>query len=258
MEIRNGGTSRTIATVIRTASTTVALLLWSASASATHEPHGAHAPAPRIVAVTGQAHVSTVPDRARVTLGVTQLSADVATAETAVNKVVKAYVAEARKLGSRDEDITTAGLSIQPEYVWDEAARNNKLTGYRVSRDIEVRVTRLDRLGDYLLAGTRAGVNQAQPPVLESSRADELRNQALVLAAKNAQAKAALLAGTLGVKLGNVLSINEDGGGSPPVPMVKAMAMRADAAPEGNAEMGLQTGEIRYQASVSAQFEMLP
>jgi len=34
--------------------------------------------------------------------------------------------------------------------------------------------------------------------------------------------------------------------------------MRADVAPEGNAEMGLQTGEIRYQASVSAQFEMLP
>lgn len=217
-----------------------------------------HMPPPRLISVSGDADVSATPDRARIQIGVTQVSPEVATAEAAVNKVVKAYVAEAKKLGARDEDIATAGISIQPEYVWDEKARVNKLTGYRVSRDIETRVGNLDKLGDYLLAATRAGVNQVQPPVLESSKADELQNQALVKAAKNAQAKARLLADTLGVKLGSVHGIVEEGSAPAPQPMMKAMAMRAEAADSGNSEMGLQTGEIRFHAAVNAQFEVAP
>jgi hypothetical protein len=65
-----------------------------------------------------------------------------------------------------------------------------------------------------------------------------------------------LLASTLGVKLGGVRSIAENGS-SPPVPMVKAMAMRAEAA-DGNAQMGISTGEIRVRASVNAEFDLAP
>lgn len=227
----------------------------ASAASAMSPPH---LPPPRLISVSGEADVSVVPDRARLQIGVTQVSPEVATAEAAVNKVVKAYVAAAKKLGARDEDVSTAGVSIQPEYVWDEKARVNRLTGYRVSRDIETRIGNLDKLGDYLLAATAAGVNQVQPPVLESSKSAELKNQALVQAAKNAQAKAKLLADTLGVKLGGVFALSEDGGAQPPMPMMKTMAMRSEAADSGNADMGLQTGEIRYRASVSAQFEVAP
>lgn len=234
---------------------TAALLLAGLGAGA--QAAAADAPPPRVINVSGEADVSVVPDRARLQLGVTQLNADVATAEAAVNRVVKAYVAEARKLGSSDEEIGTAGISIQPEYVWDEKTRINRLTGYRVSRDIEVRISKLDKLGDYLLAATRAGVNQVQPPQLESSKAKELQDKALVQAAKNAQAKAKLLAETVGVKLGAVRTLSENGS-SPPQPMMKVMAMRSEAADSGNAEMGLQTGEIRYHASVNAEFDVTP
>lgn len=233
-------------------------LLASFSAGALAQATGLPPPPerPRFVAVSGDGEVSAVPDRARLQLGVTQLSADVATAEAEVNKVVRAYLAEAKKLGARDEQITTTGVSIQPEYVWDEKERRNQLTGYRVSRDIEVRIASLDKLGAFLLAATKSGVNQVQPPQLESSKAKDLENQALAAAAKDAQAKAALLASTLGVKLGGVRSIAENGA-SPPVPMVKAMAMRSEAA-DGNAQMGISTGEIRVSASVNAEFDLAP
>jgi uncharacterized protein YggE len=257
MEHRKRSRTRTVPALIKQALIGGALAALSQAAMAASEMPP-HAPPPRLISVNGEAEVSVVPDRARLQLGVTQLSPEVATAEAAVNKVVKAYLAEARKLGARDEDVSTAGLSIQPEYVWDEKTRNNHLTGYRVSRDIEVRISNLDKLGDYLLAGTRAGVNQIQPPVLESSKSAELKNQALVQAAKNAQAKARLLADTLGVKLGSVHALSEDGGSASPQPMMKVMAMRSEAGDSGNADMGLQTGEIRYHASVSAQFEAVP
>ncbi|MDB5968580.1 MAG: hypothetical protein JWQ90_1030 [Hydrocarboniphaga sp.] len=258
MEHRQRTQQRTVPTLIQRTLIVGALAAVAHSAVAAPEMMSAQLQPPRLISVSGDADVSAVPDRARIQVGVTQVNLEVATAEAAVNKVVRAYVAEAKKLGSRDDDVGTAGVSIQPEYVWDEKLRNNRLTGYRVSRDIEVRVTNLDKLGDYLLAATRAGVNQVQPPVLESSKAEDLQNQALALAAKNAQAKARLLADTLGVKLGVVHGISEDGDVSAPQPMMKTMAVRTEASDSGNADMGLQTGEIRYHASVSAQFEVAP
>jgi uncharacterized protein len=212
-------------------------------------------PPHRHVAVSGQGEVAVLPDRARVRMGVTQVSPDLLAAETKVNTVVRAFLTEARALGLKDEHVNTTGVSIQPEYVWDEKERNNRLVGYRVSRDIEALVIDLGKLGDVMLRATKVGVNQVQPPQLESSKAREVQQQALVKAAQDAQARARLLAETLGMKLGAVHSISAHEAGPQP-PMPKMMAMRAEA-DGGNAEMGINAGELRYGATVSAEFELV-
>lgn len=228
------------------------ILLAGAGPLAAHEP-----PPPRSVSVSGSGEVSTRPDRARLSLGVDQLSADVKSAEADVNKVVRAFLAEAKALGAKDDHVQTTGASIRPEYAWDDKARQQKLVGYRVRREISVLVTDLDKLGDFLLRATRSGVNHVNPPALESSRARDLENQALVKAAEDARDRARLLAQTLGVKLGAVRSVSAHQSGPPPPVMMKAMAMRADAE-SGNAEMGIALGEIRYQAQVQAEFDLSP
>ena len=221
-------------------------------------PLAAHdiAPPPRTVSTSGEGEISVKPDRARLVMGVDKLSPEIKTAETEVNKVVRAYVAEAKSLGAKDEQISTTGVSIQPEYVWDEKERQQRLTGYRVRREIVVLVSDLNKLGDYLQRATKAGVNQVNPPMLESSRQRELTREAMALAAQDAQSKAKLLAETLGVKLGPVRTVSSHDAGPPPPVMMKAMAMRAEAA-DGNAEMGISLGEIRHRATVSAEFELL-
>lgn len=218
---------------------------------------GAEQERPRVIAVGGEGEVATRPDRARLQLGVTHTSLELHAAENEVNRIVRAYIVEARHLGVKEEQLSTTGAAVQPEYVWDEQQRSNRLVGYRVSRDIALLVTDLDKLGAHLLAATKVGINQVQPPQLESSRAKELQGQALVKAAQDAQAKARLLADALAVKLGGVRSIGENLQGQP-LPMVKTMAMRSEAVADGNAEMGLQAGEIRYRATVSAEFDLLP
>ncbi|MGH8446268.1 MAG: SIMPL domain-containing protein [Solimonas sp.] len=220
----------------------------------------ADAPPPRLVAVGGQGEVSVKPDRARLNLAADALNADLKTAESQVNTIVRAYLAEAKALGAKDEQISTAGVSINPEYVWDEKLRQQKLVGYRARRDIEVVITDLDKLGDYVLRATKAGVNHVNPPQLESSRSDELQRQALAKAAQDAQARARLLADTLGVKLGSVRSIRAEDVGRP-MPIMYKAEMRAAAAPmadgSGNEQMGFSGGEIKYNASVSAEFDLL-
>jgi uncharacterized protein YggE len=221
--------------------------------------HDHPAPVTRSVSVSGQGEVSAVPDRAQVSLSVDALDSDLQKAQDRVNQVTRAYLAKARALGVKDAQIATAGVTLNPEYTWDDKAKKQVLTGYRARRQINVTVDDLDRLGDLLLAATAAGVNQVSPPQLESSKADELTRQALAKAAADARSKAQVLATTLGVKLGNIRNLSASDVAPPPRPvMFKAMAMRADAASEsGNAEMGLATGEIRFNATVNAEFDLI-
>jgi hypothetical protein len=224
-----------------------------AAGVAAHDEH----PPLRTVSVSGEGEVAVKPDRARLVMYVDKLAPEVKTGEAEVNKVVRAYLAEAKSLGAKEEHLSTTGVSIQPEYVWDEKSRQQKLAGYRVRREIALLVNNLDHLGDFILGATKAGVNQINPPVLESSKSGEIERQALVKAAEAAKSKALLLAETLNAKLGPVRRISaNDANPPPPIPM-KAMAMRAESA-GANAEMGISLGEIRYRAEVSAEFDLLP
>lgn len=222
---------------------------------AAHSTVQAEEPA-RLVAVTGQGSVSVKPDRARLTLAVDQVHPELRVAEAEVNRIVRAYLAEAKALGARDKQLSTAGMSINPEYVWDEKANRQQLVGYRVRREIQVVIENLDQLGDYVLRATRVGVNQVSSPVLESSQSAALQRQALVAAAEDARGQAELLAKTLGMSLGAVRSLRADSAAPPPMPMV--MQMRAKEADSGgNAEIGFAAGEIRIQASASAEFDLI-
>lgn len=219
----------------------------------------AHDFAPRRgVTVSGEGEVRVRPDRARLAIAVDVFNAELKAAETEANRVVRAYLTELKALGAKDEHISTASVTIQPEYIWDEKANRNRLSGYRARRDIVVTVTDLDKLGDFLLRATKVGINQVSPPQLESSRAVELKREALVRAVQEARIKAEMLAKSLDVKLGPIHSLQAtDAMSPPPYPMVR-MAKAEMAQDSGNQEMGMATGEITYTATVSADFDLIP
>lgn len=216
-------------------------------------------PQPPTIAVSGHGEVTTLPDRARLSLAVDALDAEVKRAETEVNRVVRLYLEKLDKIGINARDISTTSTSLQPEYVWDEAARQQKLVGYRARRDIQVLVRNLDLLGDAILGATDAGVNHVSPPTLESSEAENLAREALARAAKDAQARAQALATALGVQLGTARIVREAGQSMPPPQPYKMMAMRAEAAMDasGNQQMGINAGEIRIAADVSVEFDLI-
>lgn len=233
----------------------LALLLCTAASAGDHDHTS-----PRTVSVDGQGEVSVQPDRAQLSVAADALDPDLKTAESKVNAIVRAYLAEAKALGAKDEEISTAGININPEYVWDDKQKQQKLVGYRARRDITVTVSKLDTLGDFVLRATKAGINHVSSPVLESSKADSLRREALAKAAIDARDKARLLADTLGMKLGAVRTLSaNDSEARPPVPMVmmKAAAFSEASDAGGNSEMGFAGGEIKYKASASAQFDLL-
>ena len=211
---------------------------------------------PRLIQVTGQGEVRIKPDRARVHVGVEARHRDLATARGQVNKVVGSFLDFSRSIEISPERVKSSGVTVRPEFDWDNQSRERKFTGYFVARQIEVNLSELSKLGQLIEGALGLGVNNvSEPQLLATDRARHYR-EALARAAQDARANAEILAKSLNAQVGNVRSINATQGGYvPPPPRPTLARMESAAAPSGAETYA--TGEITFNATVSAQFDLL-
>jgi len=217
--------------------------------------HGAEAPPLRLVNVNGSGEVKAQPDMAYVSLGIESRKPTLAAARTEVTEAVDRVLALTRELKIDPKYVDSTRLQVQPDYRWDEKGSKQVLLGYVVSRQIEVEVRDLDRLGTLLEKSVSAGVNQLGGARLDSSRRKELEREAMKLAVDDARLNADTLARAAGARLGPVQSLSA--AGSMPVPMYSQRNMSmATAAASDAAEQGYQPSEMKFTSSVTAQFEL--
>jgi uncharacterized protein YggE len=209
---------------------------------------------PRTISVSGTGNIDATPDIARLSLAVQRRDASMQVARDTTVKVSNAFIALCKKLGIKEAKIRTSGLTIQPEYRWDQKENQQVFVGYYVQRQLEVELTDLNKLGDVIEGAIDAGVNQVSPPQLDSSKRKELSRDALAAAAADAKANAERIATSLGVKVGAVRTITAGGAAPPPMPM-KAMRVQAMAA-DGAAE-SYTPGEIGFESRVEATFDLV-
>lgn len=141
--------------------------------------------------------------------------------------VRKALVAS----GIATKDIATQNITTYPEYKYDGNGAST-LIGYRASQAFNVVIRTAASAGSVVDAVVAAGgdqiqVNSVSPFLLDAAKAAE---SARAVAVKNAKAKALSYAKLLGVKLGKVNYLTENGGPSISVPVYAAAAKsEADA-----------------------------
>lgn len=229
----------------------IAVVILAAASSASQAQE-----AVRLVTVDGSGFVKAQPDIAHVTLAIQSRNTVVSQARDHAVEITRAFLDLCDELGIDEDDVRTSGLNIQPEYRWDERTRQQELRGYLVRRQFNVELDDLEKLGDLLEGAIDAGINEASPPRLASSRERELHREALALAARDAEENARTLAETLGVSLGAVMDIRASRNVvQPPMPMVRTMESVAMAADAGGADT-YSIGEIRFEASVTASFQL--
>ena len=211
----------------------------------------------RLVSVTGSGEVKAQPDMAYVTLGVEARRPTLAEARTEVNVTVERVLALTRELKIEPKFVDSTRLQVQPDYRWDEKASKQVLLGYVVSRQVDVELRDLDRLGTLLEKSVSAGANQVSGARLDSSRRKELERAALAQAVEDARMNADTLARAAGAKLGPVQVIST--AGTMPVPKYSERAISVAAAPPmaDAAEQSYTPSEMKFTADVSAQFELL-
>ena len=209
---------------------------------------------PRTVSVSGTGEVAAEPDLAHVTLGVEARKPALADARSEVSATVERVLALCKSLGIDPKRVNATRVQIQPEYSWNEKDRKRVLLGYLVSRQVQVELRDLEVLGTLLERAVDAGVNQVNEPVLDSSRRKDLERDALAKAVEDARLNADTLARAAGATLGPVRTLN-GATSAPPVPMFRRQVAMADAAMAP--EASYQAGEMKFSASINAEYDLL-
>ncbi len=196
--------------------------------------------------ITSTGTVTAKPDQVAITVGVTS-SAKTAKAALAANTASMQPVVTALKAaGIEARDIQTSNFNLQPTYEEFQNGKPPRLSGYQVSNTVDIRLRKVERLGDILDKVVGEGSNQINGIQFIVSKADELRDDARKAAVTNATRIAKTYAQAAGVELGRVLSISEPAGGD--VPRQGRVMMAEDRAPKA---APIEAGEETLAATVT-------
>ena len=217
---------------------------------------GAEAERPRTISVSGQGEVQAEPDRALLTLGAESRKLKMEEARAEVTKTIEAVLKLTRDLKIDPKYVRTTRISVQPEYNWDNNARERNLIGYFVSRQVEIELRDLDKLGQLVEKSFDLGVNQAGDPRLDSSKRRELEREALARAVADAKLNAEVVAKAAGARLGPPRTISASSGYTPPpMPMMKVQMARAEAS--DSAAGSYQSGQMGFTGSVQVEYDLI-
>lgn len=205
------------------------------------------------VSVSGTGMVSALPDRATVHMSIVSRAQELGAAQAEAARVTSAVLSLTDKLDIKRNKVDTTGATVRPDYRWNRESEQQELRGYIAERQMHVKVDDLDMLGKLVEGAVGSGVNQVSPPKLDSSKREAMRRDALVIAAKDARANAEVLAETLGVRLGEPISITD--GSAPPRPPIVPMRM-VNAAMESDSAATYNAGDLTFTATVTVVFEL--
>ncbi|MCF7511447.1 oxidative stress defense protein [Vibrio sp. D54] len=177
-----------------------ALSLTSASVLA-NTPEFAH------VTTTGYGEVTATPDMATFSVKVVDTTMTAEQAKLSVDKTVEEFLKSLSDAGLSKDNITSSNLYLAPQYHYPKSGKA-ELVGYRASRSIDVTVTDLKNLNQYLDMALEAGINQVDNVQLKVSNQAEYQQKARMAAIKDAREKAGSLATGFEKKLGDVWQIN--------------------------------------------------
>ncbi|MFA6266296.1 MAG: SIMPL domain-containing protein [Pseudolabrys sp.] len=202
----------------------------------------------RQITVTGEANVAVVPDTVIIRLGVTSQAKTAREASDANAKQMTTVLGVIKESGIADRDVQTSRLSLQPQYDPNKAGLA-RLLGFQVTNQVTIRIREIDKLPGILDRAIAAGANEMSGIEFIVSEQSKLLDQARDDAVADARRKAELYAKAAGAKLGNVISIVEEGSSPPPRPVMQAM--RAGSVP-------VAPGEQLLRASVTVTYELTP
>ena len=200
------------------------------------------------VLATGEATVA--PDMAVVSFAVSGSGKQLAPTRNDVNRRSSAVVARLRELGIAEGDLDAPDVGIHPEY---DYRKGQRLTGYRVVREMTAKVRDLDRLGDVLDGLVAAGANEVHGAQMSASDPSAAEHDALRQAISAARAKADALAEAGGVAIAGLTKVEEEPAHGPPVPRMRMMAA-AEMAVGSPTEVA--AGDLTVTRQVRAWFEL--
>jgi uncharacterized protein YggE len=198
---------------------------------------------PPAISVTGEASVSVAPDQAQIDGGVTSDANN-----AAMGKVLLAL----KGAGIEEKDYQTSRLSLQPQIATSSkgSERTAGIVSFRASNRVTVKIRDVTKVANVIDVLAGAGANEIGGINFTVTQASKHLDEAREKAIADARRKAEIYAKTVGVTLGEPISISEEGA---PVPLYrgKVAAPMAAGAP-------VAQGEETLSVTVSVSWAIKP
>jgi uncharacterized protein len=207
-------------------------------------------PEPFMVSAEGKA--TGVPDVAEISLGFTTTSPAVATAQNQANQTINGITAAVKKLGIADADIRTTNYNLRPDY--DYQAKPQRITGYSIDVNIQVKVRDFAKINQVIDAGTANNANQVGNLNFTFADAEKYQAQARRVAIDNAKKKAADIAAASGLSLGKLINVSENSANFPR-PMLALDKTSSAGLGGGIAPTQIEPGSSEITVSVTLSYE---
>lgn len=199
------------------------------------------------VEATGRGTASARPDVALLRLGVVTHAKTPKEATSENAQTIAKVLAALKDMKVPEAAIQSSGLSLQPQYEWDEPNKKSVLVGYRAEHSLTVK-TAVEKAGEIYDAGVTAGANEAGGIQLTLADDSPLRKEALQKATKAAVAEIHAVGEALGVVLvGPIQAQVLAGGGPRPLDVMRATE---------TADTPVAAGMVEVVTQVRVSFEI--
>ena len=171
------------------------------------------------------------PDQATVGAGVTTTAPTAVEAMRLNAAAMDKLIAAAKARGIKAEDIQTSGISLSPQYDYNNRSDGQppRFLGYQVSNSVRATTPKIEDIGPLLDALVAAGGTNIDGPWFAMKDPDAQLVGVRGAAIKAAEAKAADYAKLAGYRAAELVSISEGGAVGGPVPMPRVQMMAAEA-----------------------------
>jgi uncharacterized protein YggE len=159
----------------------------------------------RTITVNGTGIVTSVPNQAQFSFGVSVTGQTANAALTENARRMNALIAAIKGQGIPDRAIQTAEISLSPNTNSD----GTKILNFSASNSVTVMTTAIAKAGTIVDAAVAAGANTISGPTLTPSDQLLLERHALAAAIGDARARALAIAAAAHVKLGVVRTVTE-------------------------------------------------
>ena len=168
-------------------------------------PSAAEVQPAHTISVTATGSVDYVPDIATIDVTVRSETTTADAASAAVVQRAKQVLAAIHALGIPDKQVQTSEYRIEYQ---ESFGVFTKPPSYVAHEDIEITRLSLAQVGDVIGAAVQSGAAEVNGPSYDSSRHDELLDEALTKALDAARAEATKIASRSGVELGRLYSLD--------------------------------------------------
>jgi uncharacterized protein YggE len=193
---------------------------------------------------SGFGSVTVRPDTAEIYVSAAATAESSADALSAASKKMARVQARLKDLGVAEADMTTNNSSTYQEY-------NSKR--WRAELSLNVKVRKIDDAGKLLTAANEAGADGVGGPSFSVDDSRAAYASALRQAIEDARAKAEAAAAQMGVKVGGVVSVDDQAGGVPQ-PMFAQDAGKVSAESAGSVPVPISPGTQEVGANVTVVF----